>query len=137
MPATDFARFDAIGYDNSLRFPLGVSPWNAENRPPNMSRYAIGVCAMVCALLALGNAAFWHVEGWMPLGASAALAFVFAVAQRSRERTRLARATVSRERADRTFGDVWSAFDDDDAEDPVDPRFTLAEAALAAKDGSR
>ena len=49
-----------------------------------MSRFALVVCASVCALLAIANAEFWHVEGWMPLGAAAALAFVFVLAERGR-----------------------------------------------------
>ena len=101
-----------------------------------MSRFAIVACATACAMLALANVAFWHVEGWMPLGASAALAFVFAVAERSRRRKPVSRASALSDDGG-TFGAVWSAFDEDDAEDAPEPRLRLAEAGLPAKDGSR
>ncbi len=103
-----------------------------------MSRFALVVCAVVCASLALANVAFWHVEGWMPLGASAALAFVFAVTERVRERTRLAHLHRARRQAgERTRDDVWSAFDDCETDEPLEPRFALAEPALRAEDVSR
>lgn len=51
-----------------------------------MSRFALALCAAICVLLALANVAIWHVEAWMPLAVAAALAFVFAMAQRARTR---------------------------------------------------